>query len=264
VTKPGPLLLLFLALLLAGCGLNPNITLTPDQDKTFDEITTLLRERKFAELEKLADPELRGPNFAKECTKIADAFPGGEPISSRAVGQHLQTRLPFDGKPKTTNYVLSKEYEFPSGWMMLVVQYRMAGEEFTLLGLRIFELPASLEETNRFTLEGKGPLHFLVLGGVVVIPLFIITTVVICVRTPIRRKWLWILFILFGIGSFVLNWSTGEYSIQPLTFRLLGASGLQTPFGPWVFGISFPLGAILFLLKRRKLLKTPAAAPPLA
>ena len=71
-------------------------------------------------------------------------------------------------------------------------------------------------------------------------------------------KWPWALFILFGIGSFRINWTTGETQLSALALRLLGASVTGTLYGPWILSVSFPLGALAFLFRRKAL---PAATP---
>jgi LytS/YehU family sensor histidine kinase len=73
-------------------------------------------------------------------------------------------------------------------------------------------------------------------------------------------KWPWALFILFGIGSFAINWTTGEMQLSVLTLRLLGASVTGAVYGPWILSVSFPLGALAFLLSRKAL--TTAAPTP--
>jgi hypothetical protein len=79
-----------------------------------------------------------------------------------------------------------------------------------------------------------------------------IYALVTCVRTTVTpTKWLWILLILPGVGKVSVNWTTGDWQVMPLAIQLLSASALSSRYGPWVVAVSFPLGAILFLLRRR-------------
>ena len=71
-------------------------------------------------------------------------------------------------------------------------------------------------------------------------------------------RWPWLLFMLFGIGSLSINWTTGETQFSALTLRLFAASVDQIRYGPWIVSVSFPLGALAFLLLRKWLT---AAAP---
>jgi hypothetical protein len=61
------------------------------------------------------------------------------------------------------------------------------------------------------------------------------------------------LFILFGVGNFALDWTTGEWQFAPLHVHLLSASVSANLYGPWVLSVSVPLGALLFLWRRRRL-----------
>ncbi|MGH9806787.1 MAG: hypothetical protein ACRD9W_05925 [Terriglobia bacterium] len=114
-------------------------------------------------------------------------------------------------------------------------------------------LSDSLQHMNRFTLDGKSLINFIVLGLAVLVPSFIVFSVIACIRTPIpRRKWLWIVFILLGLGQFGLNWTTGETEIRAFAFQVLGASVTWVgPYAPMMLAVSIPVGAIVFWLRRR-------------
>jgi hypothetical protein len=81
---------------------------------------------------------------------------------------------------------------------------------------------------------------------------------VVCARTRLaKRKWLWLVFVALGVVQFQFNWTTGAWGIQPLAFLLLGAGYTQAgPVAPLVFTLAFPLGALVFLA-RRKALRVP-------
>ena len=85
-------------------------------------------------------------------------------------------------------------------------------------------------------------------------PLFSLYALVLCVRTRLRgKKWLWIVAILLGVGALSVNWTTGQWNFQPAYVQLLSASATASPYGPWVISVSVPLGAILFVLRRKEL-----------
>ena len=113
----------------------------------------------------------------------------------------------------------------------------------------------SLEEANRFTFEGKGPIHYIVFALTVAVPLFIVYALVLCFKTPIaRRKWLWLLFVALGFFQLTLNWTDGAFGIQPISFALLGAGFVRAgPYMPFIFNVTIPIGAIVFLARRRSL-----------
>ena len=133
-----------------------------------------------------------------------------------------------------------------------------AGGNMSLLGLHIRPLPASLGEINAFTLAGKSPLHYVFLGAVVFMPLFLIYMVVMIIRTKVKRKWLWIPLMFVGICQFSLNWTTGEFGFRLINVNTPGF-GVYRPglYGPWSLFASIPIGAIIFLIKLRTLEQLP-------
>ena len=149
---------------------------------------------------------------------------------------------------------ITYEYQYPNKWLLFNVATQKKGKIFTIIGFRLTPISDSLENLNRFTLHGKSPMQYLVLMWGCLTVLFILCALVLCVRTRIeKRKWLWILFILFGMGEVLVNWTTGQWSFSPLSFELFGFSGFSNVYGPWIIKVSFPLGALIFLLRRRKL-----------
>ncbi|GLQ20604.1 hypothetical protein ACFFUB_00960 [Algimonas porphyrae] len=112
-----------------------------------------------------------------------------------------------------------------------------------------------------------GPVRLLILGLAVLIPAFCLVTAIVCVRDKaIRRKWLWVPFILIGLWGVQLNWTTGalrpnffSYADGSVTFsfikfQLLGAGVTRGgPFMPWIIDLGTPVGAILYWAMRRRL-----------
>jgi hypothetical protein len=64
---------------------------------------------------------------------------------------------------------------------------------------------------------------------------------------------LWRVFILIGVCSVAYDWRADVISFAPLAVNLFGAAFTRTAIGPWVVQWSLPLGAILFLLRRKRL-----------
>lgn len=198
--------------------------------------------------------KLRTPDIDAQLSRIAGYFPQGVPRSIKTVGAH---KAWINGESQVS---LAFEYEFDSGWALADMVVSTTGGQDTIEGLHVSRLKQSLEQTNAFTLRGKTPLQYFFLGLACAIPLLCLYALVLCARTPMRgRKWPWILFILFGFVTVGLNWTTGAFSLQPISVMLLGAACVAQPFGPWTISAAFPLGAVWFLLKRRSYV---AAIPP--
>ncbi len=149
---------------------------------------------------------------------------------------------------------LMYQLEFPGSWYAADFVIAASADTRKVIGLQLKKLPASLAQINRFTLKGRGLVHYVLLLGAIGVPVLMLYALIQCLRTRVKWKWLWIPFILIGIGSIHLNWTTAQLGFQPLSLLVPGTSltrgGL---YAPWVLSVSFPLGAVLFLKKRRTL-----------
>jgi len=137
---------------------------------------------------------------------------------------------------------------------LVFVSVRTLDGASSLRGFRVSPAPIDLNGLYPFTLFGMAPLHYLVLLLCILVPVFILVTVVEIVRSSKRRKWLWVLFAVIGVGKFGVQWVVGgRWIFQPLFVQLFGVSVLKYPmYQPWVLTVSFPLGAVLFWLRSRR------------
>ena len=248
--------LLLLLALAAGCGRQDVVsTPVPAADQALAMYyVDLLKARKFDDIDRAAIPSVRGPRLYDALLKMADTLPEKEtPSSRKLVGAQIRT----DQDGTTTNVVF--EYDFSGKWVLANVGLLRKPDSVSLVALTVRAIPESLEEHHRFRLAGKSAVHYVVLALAIVFPLLTLYALVACVRTKMSwQKWPWMLFILFGIGSFSINWTTGETQFSALTLRLFGASAAAVLYGPWILSVSFPLGALVFLFRRKALT---AAAP---
>ena len=86
---------------------------------------------------------------------------------------------------------------------------------------------------------------------VILIPVFIIVTLIFAVRYKLTQKWLWIIGILIGFMKITINWTTGQVGFRLIGISILGADFFK--FGniaPWILSFSLPFVAILFWIKR--------------
>lgn len=241
-----------IALVLGACGsqeaMIESLTDPEDRSRAVRYIDSV-RMREFGVIERDLDPTIRAAATPQVMEQMAALFPPGSPATIRQVGAFTHT---FNDA-RLVN--LTFEYGYGDRWLMVNVVTKSTGGTRTITGFNVVPRDKSLEEENRFTLEGKEAKHFAILAAAFAIPLFILTSMVLCLRTPIRkRKWAWLLFIVFGIGVVGINWSSGEVHFLPVFILLLGASATQAPYGPWIINAAMPLGAVIFLLNRRRLL----------
>jgi hypothetical protein len=239
-----------LLLALSGCG-DPTSLIrkfTPPEDEAIaTNYIAKLRQNQFEPIQKDLDPSLKNVITQDTLVKMAAAIPAQDPISVKVIGAQ-QVR-----NPGLYRINLSFEYQFPSKWLLINVATQKRDGVSTIIGFHIYPLSDSLENLNKFTLAGKNLLQYATLAFAILIPVFTLYALVLCIRTKMeKRKWLWIIFITIGIGKFTVNWTTGQWNIAPLFFQFFGAGAFAPPYGAWLISISLPLGAILFLLRRKK------------
>lgn len=208
-----------------------------------------LAAKDYESIQKQLDPSIKSPSIQGALAQMAALFPAGEPKTTSVVGAHTSKT---SGR---TVYDLTFEYEYSGYWLLANVVLQRSNEQVTVLGLHVNPMQQSLKHLNRFTFEGKGILHYVVLAIAIAVPVFILYVLVLCFRAPIpKRKWLWLLFVALGFVQFSLNWTNGAFGMQPISFLLLGAGYVQAgPFAPFILKFSIPIGAIVFLAKRRSL-----------
>jgi hypothetical protein len=241
-------LTLSLVLLLSGC--NPasmmRVMASREDDAVAQYYIGLLRAGDFGPIERDMDPKFQGPGMHGALLAAANTLPAGEPTSVKMVSVNIFNESDLH------QVNLGYEYQFSDKWFLINLATQKRGDQFTIIGLRVLPLSDSLENLNRFTLSGKSPKQYLVLIWGVATALFILYCVVLCARSKNqKRKWLWILFILFGFGQLAVDWTTRQWAFTPLAVNLFGFSAFASPYGPWIIKVSFPLGALIYLLRRR-------------
>lgn len=215
----------------------------------------LLRAGNFGKIEEALDPSIRTLDIRDTLVKMAALMPKQEPVSVKVVGAHTFRT----SSERTVNTTF--EYNFGDKWVLVNVAVRERQGTKAVIGFNVNPMTQPLEELHRFTLTGKGTLQYLVLVAAIAAALLTFYALVSCVRTEFpKRKWLWILFILMGFGTLAVNWTTGEWSVTPLSAQLFSAAAMAPLYGPWTIAVSLPLGSIIFLFFKRPRLVSEAKA----
>ncbi|MAP95753.1 MAG: hypothetical protein CMK07_12455 [Ponticaulis sp.] len=134
----------------------------------------------------------------------------------------------------------------------------------TYIHINQFESPPS--QIHDLSLKGKSVFHYIVGFLLIANPLFLLATAVFCLlNKKVKRKYLWIPFILVGLWGFDFNWSTGKFAFELINFEngminiqffsihLLGAGIVKYgEFAPWIVSIGSPVGAVWYWVSARK------------
>lgn len=190
---------------------------------------------------------------------------------TRAQLPQVRTALAVDGRPElitvnsssftadgNTEERKALNYQYGGGakWVIFQVVLQINNGVHVVIGWQAN--PANVKPTSigDFSFVGKGFIHYLWIVMMVSSFATIITALVLGARSKgIKRRWLWMVGSVFGLGQFALNWSTGQFAINPIYFSLLGAGLFKTsPFHPWMMMFSLPVVAVAFLVMRKRLL----------
>jgi hypothetical protein len=179
---------------------------------------------------------------------MASLVPSGEPTTQTLVG--AQTNITPDSKFTNT----TMEYNYSGKWLLINVATSEKGSKKTIVGFNVVPETQSLADQNRFRLGKKSVAHYSVLAAALGAVSVTLISLIACIRTKLRtRKWPWVLFILIGIGNLSINWTTGQITVMPVVFLLFSAAAAAPLYGPWTVSVGIPIGAILFLYRRKTL-----------
>lgn len=252
-------------LLLAACSQQEMLQKfsTPEDQAVARAYIDDLRGGRLDPIEAAADASIQGPNLHQTLLRMAEMFPAGEPVAVTLVGASRVHMSSFSDNTDKTTVNSTFEYDFGGKWVLVNVVVQDKGGTKTITGFHVQPQALSLEQQNRFTLSGKSAYHYAVLAGAVAAAALSLYALVLCIRTPLRRrKWLWILFIVLGFGKVSVNWATGQWGVMPLAVQLFSASAMAQFYGPWIVSFSLPIGAVLFLIRRRDLAREAVGEPP--
>lgn len=246
-----PLITFIFIAILAGCSRSDLLERMAPDDRKWQAIETLeaLRKGTGDETFALLVEELKNDQAKRTLAMLAQGMPDGD-----------YTDLTFvDYEWRMSNgesyYYFVFEYNFDGRYILADITLQKNEDGFLIAGLNLNEIAESIVVSNKFSFADAGVLHYGFLMAVIILPVFSIWTLIICIRTNgLKRKWLWCLFILIGFMSFNLNWNSGEWEWQVISFQLLSGSVFSTgAHGPWMLGFSVPVGAIAFWGRRSKL-----------
>ena len=166
-----------------------------------------VRHRNFASAEAAVDPQYATDAMPAQFAKLASFFPAESPVSIKLVGCHT-----YYG-PGATRYDLAYEYEFPHKWVFAEIILRRMNGKLQIYGFHVAPMLTSFEHANAFSFAGKSDERIFFLMAMLFNAAFIFVTGFVCLATPIPRwKWTWVIFVLCGLVTFRLNWTTGAWN----------------------------------------------------
>jgi hypothetical protein len=230
----------------------------PEDESTARGYVDLLRQGKLDQIQQDFDPSIVDPTVHDVLVTMAKMLPAETPKSVKVVGVHT-----FQGPAESTSD-LTLEYEFPSKWILISIVTKQTADTRTIVGFHINPIPDSLERVNRFTFEGKRDVQYFTFVAALGLLIFNLYALITCLRIPhLKRKWLWSIFVFLGVGKLTVDWTTGHWEATFVAVQVPCASATALDYGPWVIALSFPLGALVFLIRHEMNTLAPRAAQPI-
>lgn len=176
-------------------------------------------------------------------------FPGGMIEEVELIGANVHI-----GSDRTIRD-LTYEVRTEEGVVLVAMRVSETRAGRFLDGMQMEQVDASVRDLHAFQLRGKSAVHHAMLILAVVVFLFCVAVAVRIARTPMPRRWLWVVVALVGVGTTTLDWTTGETQFRLLSLQLFGV-GVQRlgMLGPWYLSVGVPVGALLALVRRRRVL----------
>jgi hypothetical protein len=220
---------------------------TPAERALATEIATAVQRGDAATIWKRGSPGLKNHLGSTTIARMHALAPQEKPtlVDAKAMWQAING--------VTTEW---KQFTFETGsgarWAVIQVVLRESNGTATVDSVFIQPADRAPSAINAFTFEGKSGVHYLWLAAMAAALIVSLTAFGLVVLTRgLRLKWLWAVGVLFSFVTFSLNWTDGEWAIQPISFLLLGAAGMQAGrLAPWIFSFAIPVPAILFLILR--------------
>ena len=178
-------------------------------------------------------------------------------INSRIISYKFSKTHSISNGNDFNTFSIEYEYQYSTDrWAYYSFILLEENNQYKVISFNFLPTYKSLDNIHDFTLKGKSFFHYLWLTLMILIPIFIILTIIFIIRTPLKYKWLWILLVIFGVVKFQLNWTTGEFDYQLLNFTLFGVGFVKWGvIAPWILSFSLPLVAIIFWFKRKSFIK---------
>lgn len=217
--------------------------------KTFDQVVA----GDVAGLRARGTAELQGPEAEAAVKQLQALIPKTAPTSSRTL--RWQVYKSFTGGGEQASII--REYTWPTHVALAdtTLARQAAGQPWQVRGFNLRIATKAELAANRFTLQGRSPLHYLVLAGAVLSPLICLFGFVSVLMAPkFKWKWAFAIFSLLAFVKFTLNWSTGAFSFSPIFVQLLGAGFVSggSAFDAWMLSFSLPVGGIVGIWRAGK------------
>ena len=261
----GILLSLLSLLLVAACSAEPDVTAQVPADQ-FNFAKQFLEQIRSGAVEAALnslDPSANKDTARPFLQRTADNFPKREVRVQKVVDwseafqqANGQVSPASTGQPGETVIIrMIMRYVFSdTDAIDISLLIHGTGPTYSVGYLDFRPLGQNEIDAASFFAPGKSMAQFLYFMGAVAVLGFVLTTLYFCVRAQFplwRWRWMWVLAILFPIGRWSMEWTSGNMVISPLGLVPTGVWFFKAGvYGSYIFFLGFPLGAIAYWVYR--------------
>ncbi len=246
---------------LTGCGM----PLTDEDMRATDEGRLLLKlaeELRTRDIETvisfMSDETKTMPDFRNSLTRVMGLLPADEQPSRIEFLQWSVNVSTDQGRTST----ISAQLKYASSWAMLEAGFAGEGSDLRVQGFVLSVLPNLPDGASPFTIGNHTRAGTISLVSAVATVACAVAGVFMAVMTKgLRKKWLWAVLCAVGCSGIYHVPATGDIKINFLDFNPFDPAWYVPP-AQGSLHLVFPVGAIIFLLMRRKLPVSAALQSP--
>ena len=233
---------------------NVMTSLMKPQNAIFEEFVQSIEKGDTAGMNAQLDEQLR-TNNKEALTKIIVDFKNLGGIKNIYMLGGTKTFSKTDGGFEATYWA-----DFEKGSELIKFSLKEKDNANWIDGFNYSPTGKSYSELYHFPLWNISIFHYVFAIAAFFLLYFSISTLILCLESDVKVKWLWIIFICVGIGTMAIVWRESPWYAATFKFNLtsivfFSASAEQMPMNsPMLVKLSLPLGAIIFrlFLKNRK------------
>lgn len=221
----------------------------------------LIQAQDMAGLRHETDPSILNDDFYKAVPQAAQYTTIEPAKSTRVLGYHTMAFKGTAGDWTNSDIVIAHYY--PDKVIIATTWFHEQNGKKLVSGYNVRRLSNADIASLKFNLLGKEALYYVVLGAAISLLIFSLVTLYICLTRPrVQRRWLWAIFVAFGIVHFGFSWGNGAIIFNLLNFHAPLVTFSQNLLEPVYIHLWLPVGAVLFwFLARQKPIKTLETTP---
>ena len=150
-------------------------------------------------------------------------------------------------------YDIAYVAEYEKQNMLIRVNIRKTDDRMFISGFNYNGIDRTYKDIVRFPLWGMPAISYILLFIAMFVVYYSFATLIRCVESDVKLKWLWAIFIIIGFFSLSVAWEQAAFfSLPKMEFKLIAvhllSAGLNKlpVYNPWVITIALPVGAIVF------------------